>query len=232
VANTTRAGQPPDKPELLRRLRLHDLQAIFRARYGYALPDDDAGHSDLFDLLCVISTAENAADTKMRHAIETIAPWPWLTPQATDELIDVINRTPMPQRELSRQELGRRHNVTMQTYIDLGLKQIWPHDMTWDQMEEYRQARRKANQARWRRNHGAKPRTQYEGGSLTKNKPWLADGVSRRTWYRRNGTSPLSKQTGPHPTEVFASIVRLGLNIGGWSGARLSLKAITDLAQV
>jgi hypothetical protein len=227
VAYTTRAGQPPDKPELLRRLRLHDLKAIFRARYGPVLPDDDAGHSDLHDLLCVVSTAPNAADIKMRYAIETLAPWPWLTPEATDELIDVINRTPLHQRELSRQELGRRQNVTNELRERLGLRQIWPRDMTVAEMEQYRKARRKAKQARYRRNKGSKPRAQYEANSLNKTKPWIAAGVSRRTWYRRKvGTSPLPKQTGPRSTEVFASIVRSGLHIGGWTGASLALKAL------
>jgi hypothetical protein len=32
---------------------------------------------------------------------------------------------------------------------------------------------------------GAKPRAEYEGQSLSKLKPWKAEGISRAQWYRR-----------------------------------------------
>ena len=31
----------------------------------------------------------------------------------------------------------------------------------------------------------AEPRAEYEGRSLARLKPWLAEGISRATWYRR-----------------------------------------------
>jgi len=43
-----------------------------------------------------------------------------------------------------------------------------------------------------RRANGAKQRAEYETGSTTARQPWLAAGISRRTWYRRG--------TGPCPT--------------------------------
>lgn len=41
-----------------------------------------------------------------------------------------------------------------------------------------------------RRAAGAVPRSQYESGSISKIKPWEAEGISRATWYRRRETSP------------------------------------------
>jgi hypothetical protein len=38
---------------------------------------------------------------------------------------------------------------------------------------------------RKRRRAGAKPRAEYEAASLSKLKPWKAEGVCRRTWERR-----------------------------------------------
>jgi hypothetical protein len=196
VASTTRAGKPPDKPdpELLRRLRLYDMQAIFRARYGYALPDDDAGLSDLNDLLCVISTAANTPETKMDHAVWQWAPW--LDPDKAAAMIDFICRMPMPQRDLTRYELGRRQNVTMQVYLNLGLKQIWPHDMTVAQMQQYRKARDTVSREQRRRRAGVLTRADYVTKSHSKTKPWLADGVCRRTWERRRVASVSDEQTG------------------------------------
>jgi hypothetical protein len=42
-----------------------------------------------------------------------------------------------------------------------------------------------------RRARGVKPRKVYEGQSVEQAQPWVDEGVSRRTWYRRNrGTTP------------------------------------------
>jgi hypothetical protein len=35
------------------------------------------------------------------------------------------------------------------------------------------------------RNHVAEPRRDYEARSIARLKPWLAQGISRATWYRR-----------------------------------------------
>jgi hypothetical protein len=43
-----------------------------------------------------------------------------------------------------------------------------------------------AERARLRRRaKGAKPRFMYEAKSLSRSKPWIAQGISRRTWFRR-----------------------------------------------
>jgi hypothetical protein len=61
--------------EQLRRNRLGDLWKLIENRYGSrVLPDDDAGRSDLFELLWVISLGERPA-AKMQNTIETAAPW-------------------------------------------------------------------------------------------------------------------------------------------------------------
>ena len=43
------------RAEIIRRLRLGDLQKFLRFRYGHTLPDDDAGREDLHELLLPIS---------------------------------------------------------------------------------------------------------------------------------------------------------------------------------
>lgn len=35
------------------------------------------------------------------------------------------------------------------------------------------------------RNYAAEPRTEYEARSVERAQPWVALGISRRTWYRR-----------------------------------------------
>lgn len=51
--------------------------------------------------------------------------------------------------------------------------------------EEERLARSKENSTAWRRRNGVVPRSDYEANSLSKTKPWEAEGISRRTYERR-----------------------------------------------
>jgi hypothetical protein len=39
------------------------------------------------------------------------------------------------------------------------------------------------------RNYVAEPRYEYEARSIERAQPWVALGMSRRTWYRRRATS-------------------------------------------
>jgi hypothetical protein len=54
---------------------------------------------------------------------------------------------------------------------------------------EIRRERYRLDKARRRRELGMVPRQEYEAGSISRLEPWEAEGVSRRTWYRRRGTS-------------------------------------------
>lgn len=55
-------------------LRLNDLGKLFRARYGNALPDDDAGRDDLHVALSHIAMLSNSR-ARMGRYVETWAAW-------------------------------------------------------------------------------------------------------------------------------------------------------------
>ena len=76
---------------------------------------------------------------------------------------------------------------------------------TKQQMKDRRKACRRERQRdqAYRRANGAKPRARYEAESLARVKPREAEGISRRTWYRRRGTSPSAA--------LFLSLPRRGL---------------------
>ena len=77
--------------ELMRRLRLGDLQRLVRSRYGHTLPNDDAGTEDLIEMLLPISLGNNPED-RMRRTIEIWAPW--VSPALATEVIDLVNSVP------------------------------------------------------------------------------------------------------------------------------------------
>jgi hypothetical protein len=55
---------------------------------------------------------------------------------------------------------------------------------------EIRREQHRLGEERRRRASGTVPRPEYEATSASRLEPWQAEGVSRRTWYRRRGTSP------------------------------------------
>ena len=63
------------KWERVRCLRYGQMLVLFRDRWGYQLPDDEAGRGDLWELVTNVSLAARDPEKKMRHAIEVWAPW-------------------------------------------------------------------------------------------------------------------------------------------------------------
>jgi hypothetical protein len=70
----------------------------------------------------------------------------------------------------------------------LGLTTIGAIDLNKEQRKELRKRRDRGAKERKRRERGAKSRAEYEAQSLSKAKPWLAEGISRAQWYRRRTT--------------------------------------------
>jgi hypothetical protein len=171
-----------DRSEMMRRLRLGNLRKLFRHRYGPTLPDDDAGREDLRELLLPISVSANA-HIKMPNAIEVWAPW--MQQQEAIALIDDINRTPRRRRMPTGKQLGKRLHVTNAERERLKLWTIAASDLTAQEVLAWRRAKAKARMRRLRHLHGRKPRAEYEAASFSRTKPWLALGISRRTWERR-----------------------------------------------
>jgi hypothetical protein len=171
---------------MIRRLRLGNLRKLFRDRYGSTLPDDDAGREDLHELLLPISIGPHA-DIKMPNAIEVWAPW--MQPQEAGRLIDQINLTPVWRRMPTARKLGERLRLTNAERERLKLWTIAPYNMNQHGLLQQRKAKAKARMRRLRLLQGRKPRAKYEADSANRNKPWEIEGISRRTYYRRRGTS-------------------------------------------
>ena len=171
-----------EKWETVRRLRYGDLLKLFRHRWGAVLPDDDAGRSDLWELLTNVSLAPAAADKKLAGIIEVWAPWmpadeaAWMMEHV--KLLTIYERTP------TARQLGERLRVTNAERELLKLWQFKPIDMTDEQLTELRKKRRTKQERARNRNRGARSRERYLA-EVKAPKPWEVEGISRRTWYRR-----------------------------------------------
>jgi hypothetical protein len=150
--------------EAFRRTRLGELRRFFRRRYPrYEFTPDDAGRDDLYLLLLTHSLGSEPA-RKMENEIEIWAPW--MGAKEAEELLDRINRTPTQLRKLDARELGNRLGLRNSEREALGIRTFKPIDMTDEQLEEQRQAKKRARDERRRRRAGESPRETYLANSL------------------------------------------------------------------
>jgi hypothetical protein len=185
-------GRKRRSPMQLLTLRLHDLSILFRSRYGCPLPNDDAGRDDL-----VIALHHLAC---LPHPQKAITGWlemwaPWLTLKEQKNLIgDIITN---PQR-WKADALAWRLRLTMEQRTMLGITTIGAIDQNKAARTKRRRALDRQRKEKQRRAKGIKPRSDYEKQSISKTKPWLAEGISRASWYRRRAreTAP-ANETSP-----------------------------------
>jgi hypothetical protein len=175
------------KPEMLRRIRLGDIKRLLLHRYGPTLPDDDVGRDDLFELLLCTSLRPDSAIRIMRNVIEVYAPW--MTEQEAEAMIQQVERIPPELRRRKAEYLGERFRLINDERERLAIRTIRPCDLTDEEVKKRRKARKRQRQRREaelkRRRQGQRSRTAYLASSLSRTKPWLKEGISRASWYRR-----------------------------------------------
>jgi hypothetical protein len=142
------------------------------------LPRDDRGWTYIKVAAEHCPYGPNRRDTLMEWLQSVCAP-PWILRQVrqVDAILDRISP-----RRWSADALGKLLNVSDAERSMLRIYTIGSYDVPRAKRIKRREEKRRlAAQAR-RRDNGSKPREQ----SLSRTKPWEAEGVSRRTWYRRH----------------------------------------------
>jgi hypothetical protein len=103
--------------------------------------------------------------------------------------VDQINLTPIYHRKPNAKILGERLRVSNWEREHLKLWTIAPCDMGEKGMDWWRKHKKRQRMRELRRLRGQKTRVEYEANSLTRTKPWVALGISRRTWERHHVAS-------------------------------------------
>jgi hypothetical protein len=177
-------------------LRLHDLSILFYSRYGaQRLPDDDSGRDDL-----KIALNHLACLPRPQKAISVwLEAWaPWLTLAERAEIVRPILDAP---QRWKADALAWRLHLTMEQRTMLGITTIGAIDMPKAQRTKRRKQRDRDRLKAKRKQQGRTPRAEYEAKSLSRAKPWIAEGISRATWYRRRR----AETTNPRETTVSAA---------------------------
>jgi hypothetical protein len=164
-------------------LRLHDLARIFRHRYGVTLPDDDAGREDL---AIAINHLANLARPR-RHIANWIDLWaPWLTAAEQRDMVGAAQANP---QHYKADNLAWRLNLKAEERRMLAITTIGAIDENKAQRIKRRKMLDRQRKANARQVKGARPRKQYEEQSISSAMPWVEQGISRATWYRRKQAS-------------------------------------------
>lgn len=171
-------------PQQIVGLRLHDLARLFRSRYGVMLPDDDSGLDDIDPVIHHIAALSQPA-RRAEHWLELWAPWLTLA-----EKRDIITKGIAGARPWTADQLAWRYKVTREERTMIGLTTIGAIDYAKAARTKRRKERDRKRKAIKRQASGVKPRAEYLAASTTHKQPWKAEGISRRTWYRRRGTGP------------------------------------------
>lgn len=165
-------------------LRMNDLAILYRSRYGTTLPDDDAGRDDLKIAINHLACLAHPRG----HIANWIDIWaPWLTAAEQRQIVPPILANP---QRWKADALAWRVRLTMEERTLLGITTIGAVDQNKAARTRRRKQKDRERKAAQRRAKGQKPRAAYEQQSVAHSEPWKAEGISRRTWYRRRGTGP------------------------------------------
>ena len=172
--------------EIIRRQRVHMLDKLFSLRYGNGLgdrrwqfPDDDAGLPDLKIFL------HHMKPPTLPRTIARYAPW-----ADAEAIIQEIEACP---KRYTAKTLGRLLNLTGFEWRQYGIRTITPVDMTEAEMKNFIRIRRNGKQRLKRRLKRMQTREQYLAShTLSKDEPWVAENISKATWYRRRKNSETS----------------------------------------
>jgi hypothetical protein len=166
-------------------LILGDLQIFFDDKYGATFPDDDAGRDDLVVLLHYVAQLGDARTTTACAAHRC----PWIKAEEYTAMIAGIERAPLRWRaDALASEIG----LDNRTRTRLGITTIGAIDFG---KAKRIKRRRKLNTADKRARRAAAGATSH-AASAERLTPWIALGISRRTYYRKRANGTVGTESG------------------------------------
>jgi hypothetical protein len=179
-----RARPPVDQSKLSAGRRRNEIEDLIRDRHDGVLPDTD-DRDEYLKLWCWHNTrsAHQHEDLKAlgrRLGVE-------LHDSEVAATVGYVNRKP---RKFSADSLGKQLKLTEDERTLLRITTIGSHNVPRAERKRIRKALDAERKRKRRRAKGMKPRAVYLENSLSRTKPWEAEGICRRTWERRQKRRP------------------------------------------
>lgn len=192
--------------------RLREIEALIELRHGGQVPEtDDPSYIEAAAYAMNARIKVLASRGISRELDTSIHGWcsmfaPWALPRAGEIIRPIINRLEGRVHDLDRQTVSRLLCVKLSEYNVLRFSSLAPVDLPWEMFQKLTKGikRRKdrERQTAKRRDAGVMDRQQWLAKSLSKTRPWEAEGVSRRTWERRRKAKSFD-DAGPSPVGVY-----------------------------
>jgi hypothetical protein len=197
------------RPFSMAAVRRGELKRLFVDRYGHVLPDDDGGRDDAWLMLHHLGWCPGDRPARMKSWLSLWAPW--MPAEEATRLVASVTAKPLRWRA---DTLARCLGLTDADRTRLRITTIGCVDSTKAERAEARRERKARAKMEKRRKRGVRPRDEYLATSAECTKPWEAEGISRRTWYRRQ-----ARGTGVTPSILLSVYGGDGLVPRGDEGA-------------
>jgi hypothetical protein len=161
-------------------IRVAELDRLFEHRYGPTLPDDDAGRDDTWIMVHHIALMSVDVEKRIRSWLARRTPW-----MQPDEIEAMITNVFAKAVRWRAETLGKRVRLTWIERCALRIGTFRAFDMSKAESDAIRIKNKRIGKTAKRRRSGIKPRHQYEANAIGHGKPWIAEGISKATWYRR-----------------------------------------------
>lgn len=191
--------------------RFNDLCCLIKHRYRGEVPEP-TDTQDVYAFLAanalLAAVGQVAAIVRLTTFFEEYEPWRRPYRWWAEEYL----RKAKVARLINDRTAGKLVKLTLREREGLHLHTMTPFDVSAEKFADHcREKKREADRMRRsdkRRKDGSLDREMYlnlaKSGSVEANKPWLLEGISRRTWYKRKSVE--SRQTLPrkttHKTEI------------------------------
>jgi hypothetical protein len=174
-------------------LRLTELQRLREHRWLGPLP---SGQRDLWLLLAAVAISYLVPPQMVRREVYALADQvtggAWSERETAARMGAVISRAERAayghEIEYGGRLVDLRYRFTTGTIVDLlGITEAEMRACSFRHLvsPEIRREQRREAETQRRRKEGVRSRADYEAGSLAALRPWENEGISRRTWYRR-----------------------------------------------
>ncbi len=198
-----REGRKPDEAHLTALIRLRELERLYQWRYGGTLlPDDDDGRDSFRIMADHIAHLGGEVEAHIIASASHCCPW---MPQQEAEALAA--RIAAHSLKYKASTLGWRLRLTEIERTELKITTIRSIDcITDDQIRERRRRLARERDARRRqRKRAARPEP---------DKPWLRDGCSRATWYRRKrkAANGMARETTRETKPLRSRVVSIGVD--------------------
>lgn len=188
--------------------RIREIEKLVKVRHGYGVPETD--DADIYiEAVAYAYQAEMWAGgtDASKRLLAWCSVWaPWATTHAKGIINPILSKLNGRRQGLDQHRMGNMLRLTWAERQSLGLRTIAACDVEPD--EQKRRAKDikckndRARKAAMRREQGAKKRDEWLASCKSQIRPWEAEGISRRTWYRRRAKSAAGETIGTGSSQI------------------------------